>query len=179
MQKEDAMGRQTDEEQNNIDMEKLMNLYGDGLLRLCYLYLHDWQLAEDAVQDVYINIFRKYKGFLGQSSEKTWITRIAINVCKSYLRTPWKKKVVYGDLNPLWDEEKEAEEAVFRDDTVILAIRQLKPKYREVVLLFYYQELKVKEIAGILGISESAVTVRLTRAREQLKGKLERWYLDE
>lgn len=87
--------------------------------------------------------------------------------------------MVYGDLNPLWDEEKEAEEAVFRDDTVILAIRQLKPKYREVVLLFYYQELKVKEIAGILGISESAVTVRLTRAREQLKGKLERWYLDE
>lgn len=49
MQKEDVMGRQTDEEQNNIDMEKLINLYGDGLLRLCYLYLHDWQLAEDAV----------------------------------------------------------------------------------------------------------------------------------
>ena len=90
-----------------------------------------------------------------------------------------EEKVLYGDLNPVWDEEKEAQEAVFRDDTVILAIYQLKPKYREVVLLFYYQELKVKEIAGILGISESAVTVRLTRAREQLKGKLERWYLDE
>lgn len=173
------MSRQTDKKQINIEMEKLIELYGDELLRLCYLYLHDWQLAEDAVQDVYINIFRKHKGFHGQSSEKTWITRIAINVCKSYLRTPWKKKVIYGDLNPVWDEEKEAKEAVFRDDTVILAIYQLKPKYREVVLLFYYQELKVREIAETLGISQSAVTVRLTRAREQLKGKLERWYLDE
>lgn len=173
------MSRQTDKKQINIEMEKLIELYGDELLRLCYLYLHDWQLAEDAVQDVYMNIFRKYNEFHGQSSEKTWITRIAINVCKSYLRTPWKKKVLYGDLNPAWDEEKEAEEAVFRDDTVILAIYQLKPKYREVVLLFYYQELKVREIAETLGISQSAVTVRLTRAREQLKGKLERWYLDE
>ena len=173
------MSRHIDKKQSNIEIEKLIDLYGDALLRLCYLYLHDWQMAEDAVQDVYINIFRKYKEFQGQSSEKTWITRIAINICKSYLRTPWKKKVLYGDLNPVWDEEKEAQEAVFRDDTVILAIYQLKPKYREVVLLFYYQELKVKEIAGILGISESAVTVRLTRAREQLKGKLERWYLDE
>lgn len=173
------MSRQTDKQQKNIDMEKLIELYGEELLRLCYLYLHDWQLAEDAVQDVYINIFRKYRNFQEQSSVKTWITRIAINVCKSYLRTPWKKKVLYGDLNPVWDEEKEAKETVFRDDTVILAIYELKPKYREVVLLFYYQELKVREIAEILGISQSAVTVRLTRAREQLKDKLERWYLDE
>lgn len=173
------MSRQTDEQLSDIDMEKLIDLYGNELLRLCYLYLHDWQLAEDAVQDVYVKVFLCYKDFCGKSSEKTWMTRIAINICKSYLRTPWKKKVMYGDLNPVWDEEKEAKEAVFHDDTVISAIYRLKPKYKEVVLLFYYQELKVREIAEILGISESAVTVRLTRAREQLKGKLERWYLDE
>ena len=62
------MSRHIDKKQSNIEIEKLIDLYGDALLRLCYLYLHDWQLAEDAVQDVYINIFRKYKEFQGQSS---------------------------------------------------------------------------------------------------------------
>ena len=58
------MSRHIDKKQSNIEIEKLIDLYGDALLRLCYLYLHDWQLAEDAVQDVYINIFRKYNKFI-------------------------------------------------------------------------------------------------------------------
>ena len=65
------------------------------------------------------------------------------------------------------------------DDTVINAVCSLKPKYKEVILLFYYQEMKAKDIANILNISESAVTVRLTRAREQLKKSLKGWYFDE
>lgn len=172
------MSRQTDEQQTNIDMEKLIDLYGDELLRLCYLYLHDLQLAEDAVQETYIRIFRGYKKFLGKCREKTWITRIAINVCKSYLRSPWKQKIFYGDIETVWDEER-VQEPEIKDDTVIRAIDRLNPKYREVILLFYYQEFKTAEIAQILGISLSAVTVRLTRAREQLKDSLEGWYFDE
>lgn len=160
-------------------MEKLIELYGDELLRLCFLYLHDLQLAEDAVQETYIRIYKNYDKFLGKSAEKTWITRIAINVCKDYLRSPWKQRVIYGGIEPGYDKDTQARETELYDDTVICAIGQLKPKYREVVLLFYYQELKTSEIAEILGISVSAVTVRLTRAREQLKKKLEGWYLDE
>ncbi|MEA4986879.1 MAG: sigma-70 region 4 domain-containing protein, partial [Anaerovorax sp.] len=66
-----------------------------------------------------------------------------------------------------------------KDDTVLNEISKLKPKYREVILLFYYQELKVKEIVAALNITESAVTVRLSRAREQLKKSLKGWYFDE
>lgn len=179
MQKEAVMSRQTDEQQKNINMEKLIDLYGDELLRLCYLYLHDLQLAEDAVQEAYIRIFRGYEKFQGKSKEKTWITRIAINVCKSYLRSSWKQKVFYGDIETVQDEKQIAQEMEIKDDTVIRAIYQLKPKYKEVILLFYYQEFKVAEIAQILDISASAVTVRLTRAREQLKDRLEGWYFDE
>lgn len=173
------MSRQTDNQENHMDIERIMNLYGDELLRLCYLYLHDWQMAEDVLQDTFISAFRSFHKFKGESLEKTWLTRIAINTCKSYLRTSWKKKVVYRDEASLWNEEKEAVEMELCDDTVIKAVWQLKPRYREVILLFYYQELKIREIAGVLKISESAVTVRLSRAREQLKGKLERWYYDE
>lgn len=173
------MSRQTDNQEKHMDIERIMGLYGDELLRLCYLYVHDWQMAEDVLQDTFISAFRNFHKFQGESSEKTWLTRIAINTCKSYLRTPWKKKVIYQGETPLWNDEKEVAEMEFCDDTVIKAVCQLKPRYREVILLFYYQELKIKEIAGILKISESAVTVRLSRAREQLKGKLERWYYDE
>lgn len=173
------MSRQTDSQKKNMDMEKLIDLYGNDLLRLCYLYLHDLQLAEDAVQETYIKVFRGYEKFQGKCREKTWITRIAINVCKSYLRSPWEQKIFYGDIEAVWGENGKQQEMEMKDDTVIRAIYQLRPKYKEVILLFYYQELKVAEIAQILGISVSAVTVRLTRAREQLKNSLEGWYFDE
>lgn len=183
------MSRRKDQEQENKgsngkvlqepDMEKLIALYGDELLRLCYLYLHDLQLSEDAVQETYLRIFKNYDRFLEKCAEKTWITRIAINVCKDYLRSPWQQRLFFGGIEPVYGKEPQGREMEIKDDTVISAICGLKPKYREVVLLFYYQELKTREIAHILGISVSAVTVRLTRAREQLKGKLKGWYFDE
>lgn len=54
--------------------------------RLCFMYLSDWQLAEDALQETFLKVFRKYDTFAGRSSEKTWLVRIAVNVCKDYLR---------------------------------------------------------------------------------------------
>ena len=162
--------------QNSVpDMQRLINEYGNSLLRMCFLYLHDIQLAEDAVQETYIKVYRNWKKFKGDSSEKTWITRIAINTCRSQLRSSYMKNLVLS-------EDVEAEpsyEDKINDDTVLNAVSELETKYREVILLFYYQELKIKEIAGILGISESAVTVRLSRARNQLKITLKGWYFDE
>ena len=63
-------------------LERLMNTYGDELLRMCFLYLKDYQLAEDAVQDTFLKAMKSYQFFQHQSSEKTWLTRIAINCCK-------------------------------------------------------------------------------------------------
>lgn len=157
------------------DMERLINQYGDNLLRMCYLYLHDLQLAEDAVQDTYIKVYKNWDAFKGESSEKTWITSIAINVCKSRLRSSWYKNLLFHrelKQEPYYEDK-------IKDDTVLNEISKLKPKYREVILLFYYQELKVKEIVAALNITESAVTVRLSRAREQLKKSLKGWYFDE
>jgi RNA polymerase sigma-70 factor (ECF subfamily) len=67
-------------------MQRLIDEYGNSLLRMCYLYFHDLQLAEDAVQDTYIKVYQNRDKFKGACSEKTWITGIAINVCKSHLR---------------------------------------------------------------------------------------------
>lgn len=56
---------------------------------------------------------------------------------------------------------------------------ELPPKYRAVVILYYYEELDSGEIAKMLGLSVSAVTMRLSRARQKLKGRLEGWYYDK
>ncbi|MBN7773109.1 RNA polymerase sigma factor [Clostridium aminobutyricum] len=158
------------------DMQRLIREYGDSILRMCVLYLHDIHLAEDAVQETYIRVYEKWGQFKGNCSEKTWITSIAINVCKSQLRSAWfrnrlckeeAQKEPFQEDPPLWD------------DTVLQEISSLKPRYKEVILLFYYQEMKTKEIAVALGVTESAVSVRLNRARKQLKKSLKGWYYDE
>lgn len=73
------------------NIEYLMEKYGDDILRMCYLYLKDYQLAEDAVQETFIKAMNGYESFRHQSSEKTWLVRIAINCCKNIMRTHWFK----------------------------------------------------------------------------------------
>ncbi len=158
-----------------LNMERIVDEYGNRLFRMCYLYLKDIQLAEDAVQDTFIKIYRNYNQFQGGSNEKTWIMRIAINVCKDYLRSSWRKRVtpVESLADILAPEEPIAEDKLLLDEVL-----KLKPKYKEVLLLFYYQDIKISDIAQILQIPESTVSVRLKRAREQLKKNLEGWDFD-
>ncbi len=155
------------------DMERIVDQYGTGLLRMCYLYLKDMQLAEDAVQDTFLKVYRSYGQFNGGAGEKTWVTRIAINVCKDYLRTAWRRRVnVVEELNDIPDAEGPH---AAEDGALLEEVMALKPKYREVLLLYYYQDLKISEISKVLGAPESTISVRLKRAREQLKSRLEGW----
>lgn len=159
------------------DIDDLVSKYGDSLLRMCFLYLNDIHLAEDAVQDTFLKVYKCYPQFKGDSEVKTWITRIAINVCKNYQRSSWWKHIdvakslekVVADQNP---------ESI-QDDTLILEIMKLPYKYKEVILLFYYYDMPIREISLVLNISQSTVSVRLKRAREKLKSRLKGWYYDE
>ena len=152
-------------------LEQAVKTHGDSLLRMCFLYLHDRQLAEDAVQETFLRAYKAYDNFRGDSSEKTWLTRIAVNVCKSALR---RERPL-----PLSDAPEDSYEAQFRDDTVLQAVCALPQKLREVVLLYYYQELSTPEIAHMLHLPRNVITARLSRARAQLKIQLKGWYLDE
>jgi RNA polymerase sigma-70 factor (ECF subfamily) len=145
---------------------------------MSYLYLKDIHLAEDAVQDTFIKVYKSYPQFKGNSGLKTWIMRIAINVCKNYRRTSWWKRIdVLESLNSIPAEAGAAPD--LRDDTLLLEIMRLSPKYKEVILLFYYQDMTTREISRALNIPESTVSVRLKRARERLKIKLKGWYYDD
>lgn len=152
------------------DFNRLIDGYGTEILRLCYLYLKDYQLAEDACQDTFLQVYKHFHNFKGNSSEKTWITKICINTCKNYLRSSWVRKVVLNDEKI--KNQRVSEKELFNrleNNELFKLIMDLKPKYKDIILMYYYQQLSTKEIAEIIGISESNVCTRLSRARQNLK----------
>ncbi len=165
---------------NKINEEKLTQLindYGNDILRLCTLYLKDRYLAEDALQETFIKVWKKYDTFNGKANEKTWITRIAINVCKNYLRTSWVQNTQCMDILDIARTSPSQCQHLEESVDLINAILELNDKYRKVLLLYYYEEFSVKEISNILDIKQSTVMSLLKRGREQLRRKLEKEYL--
>ena len=154
-------------------LERAMEQYEESLLRMCFVYLGDAQLAEDAVQETFLKAYRSLSGFRGEASEKTWLLRIAINTCKDMRRGAWFRHV---DRNVALDQLREpsAPDAAF-DDSLTRAVMALKPRYRAAVLLCYYKGLTGQEAAQALGVSRATVMNRLRKAKEQIKKALEAW----
>lgn len=148
---------------------RLMNEYGDAILRMCFLYLKDYHLAEDAAQETFIKAMKSYSSFQHKSDEKTWLTRIAINCCKSTMRTRWFKMIRTDSSDNLTEDSTNQIEEFFKKESLTNAIMKLNENERKLIILYYYQELPVKEIAIIVGKKENTVNQQLRRAREKLK----------
>jgi len=147
------------------------------LLRLCFAYLCDSALAEDAVQETFFKAWKSRDRFRGEAEEKTWLTRIAINTCKDLLKSAWMKNTdrsVTPDILPEgsvpFDE---------RDDTVTRAVMALPPKIKEVTLLHWYQGMTLDEMSKALRLPRSTVNYRLKKAKLMLKQELEDWYYED
>ncbi len=152
-------------------IETLVQTHQRELLRLCYLYLHDVQLAEDAVQETFLKAVKAWHAFRGESSEKTWLTRIAVRTCCDMRRSFWFRRVDrYVTPEMLPEIAADAEED---DQALTLAVMNLPRRLREAVILYYYQDMSVGEIAELLGVSQPGVSNRLKRARVKLKEYLE------
>lgn len=153
-----------------MNMEEMIARYGDGILRLCLLYLGDRQLAEDAFQETFVKAWRRQDTFRGESSIKTWLSRIAVNTCRDMLRRGWfrlmKRSEPIESLFALAAPQEEARSDV-RD-----AVLALPGKYREVIVLYYDQEMTLKEIAETTGMTVNSVSTRLRRARALLRKAL-------
>ena len=156
-------------------LDALMRQHGSRLLRLCAMNLRDASLAQDAVQDTFLKAFRQFHRFRGDADALTWLTAIAINVCRDYHRTAWFRHVD----RRMDDLPEQAANFPFQDNTVITEVMNLPDKYREVILLRYYQDMKQKEVAAALGLTERAVRQRLHKANAILRERLKEWYEDE
>ena len=158
------------------ELDRLMEEYGSALLRMCALYLKDADLAQDAVQETFLKAYRRLSDYRGDSSEKTWLTSICINVCRDMLRTAWFRHQSRVEVDSLPERPADFD---FPDNTVLTEVMQLPAKYREVILLRYYEGLKLKEIASALGLSDGRVRSRLNKANGILRDRQEEWYYDE
>jgi len=153
------------------DMDAMVREFGDNLLRMCIVYLRDVALAEDAVQETFMRVYKAYPKFRHECSLRTWITGIAINVCRSMLRSAWRRRVSVTDTIEQLGRAYE-----MPDHTLTEAVMNLPAKQREAVVMHYIEGMKIREIADVLKIPLQTVSSRLNRARESLRAELKEWY---
>lgn len=165
------------EEDSRAAITRLMEQYGSRLIRMCALQLRDGHLAQDAVQETFLRAYRHWQDYRMEASEITWLSRIAVNVCRDMKKSAWMRRWRRrADVDALPEIPSDF---AFPDDTVLQAVMDLPEKYRAAVLLRYYQGMKLKEAAAALGLSDGAVRKRLLQANALLRERLKEWYFDE
>lgn len=150
---------------------QIIEEYGNKLLRTCYLILKDREEAEDVVQETFIKVFQKLDTFKENSSFFTWIYAIALNLCRDRLR----KKQDMLTLEDEWVGENDVEFHVEKNiDREILRkeIFDMNSLYREILVLFYFEELSIKEISNLLNEKEGTIKSKLSRGRNILRESL-------
>jgi RNA polymerase sigma-70 factor, ECF subfamily len=160
---------------NEPDIERLISEYSKGLVRLCYMLLKDVHLAEEAAWDTLYRAYRGYSRFRKESIEKTWITKIAINVCKNYMRKASYKELADSDyisLNYASNHESLAEFRSLEAVELLNSVHALPEKYRQVILLRYYEQMSIVEISKLLNEKQNTISVRIRRAQDLLKQAL-------
>jgi RNA polymerase sigma-70 factor, ECF subfamily len=169
--------------------ETIVRRYGGCLLGAARRLLGNEADAQDAVQDAFSSAFNSIAGFRGDASISTWLHRIVVNAALMQLRRRRRcSEVAIEDLSPRfsvdmpgaradmpavggaehWTEVRETRDRVRR------CIDQLPAHYRSVLLMRDIEELTTSEVAARLSLNPNTVKVRLHRARQALKGLLDR-----
>lgn len=145
-----------------IEFHEIVDRYGNMLINLAYSFCRNKTDAEDVVQDVFIKYIQKAPNFLSEEHQKAWLMRVTINTAINYKNTFWNKNKKSLEDYEMVSVSAETEE--IWDD-----VRKLPDKYRIVIDLYYREGLSIKEIAFVLGKSESTVGTQLERGRKKLK----------
>lgn len=153
------------------EYERLTSLYLDSIYRVALNGCRNYADAEDVVQNTFLKLWNRKEDFESDEHARKWLIRVAINDCNSLWRSSWKRRTTYLD--------ELSQEPVFstpEKSCLYYAIMELPAKYRQIIYLYYFEDYSVKEVAQIMGISESAVQTRLLRARQKIKERLkEAW----
>lgn len=145
--------------------EQIYSQYKDTVFCIAVMYLKDYQLAEDASQEVFIKVFKKLSGLKDEDKAKAWISKITINICRDKLRHKSRGEIP-SDTFPESAAHGLSEDVRL---TVSDALARLAPKLREVVILHYFQGFTQKEISQLLKIPTTTTAYRIREAKAQLK----------
>ena len=152
-------------------LHETMERHTEHLLRLAYFYVQSWEAAEDIVQESFIALYEKAAQYKGEASVKNYVRKIVINRCHDHLRKK-KRRQLFLPFRYVKSAEQEVVLSTEKS-TLLEALMRLDDKYREAIILYYFEELSTVQIAGLLGLNESTVRSRLKRARDELRGYLD------
>jgi RNA polymerase sigma-70 factor (ECF subfamily) len=155
----------------SVDLQELIDAHGDRLLRSAYLLCGDKTEAQDLAQETFLQAFKSAHWFRGDSAVYTWIYGILRHVCHRHLRK--QKHLVFGGELHLKESfhpiPGHALDEDFRAAKLAQALQGLSPEHREMIVLRYYENLKIQEIASQTGLSAGTVKSRLHYAVRRLE----------
>ena len=152
----------------------VMEKYKDNVFSAAFSICTNAADAEDVVQETFIRYHTTDTQFADEQHIRAWLLRVAINKAKNVTMSFWRRKGV-----PLEDYAESLAFPSPEAEEVFDTVMRLPEKYRIVIHLFYYEDYSVREIAGILRITESNAKVRLSRGRRLLKQELQEAWEDE
>ena len=147
---------------NERDIRETVIKYSDMLYRICIVILCNEQDVQDAVQETFCRYLEKAPDFHDEEHEKAWLIRLATNICRDMIRFRIRHPKVSID-------EVENTLAAPEQKEILRELLELPVKQKTVLYLHYVEGYQIKEIADILGITESAVKTRLLRGRKQMR----------
>ena len=154
---------------NCASFEKLLLQYKSYLYKVAYTYVKDKQVALDILQETSFKAWLNIHTLKDEEKFKPWITKILVNTALNYIKK--ESKVIYmEDENPIIYSEKSIsiEEKLDLYDAIDL----LKPKYKTVIILKYFDDMKIEDISYVLNTPENTVKSHLKRAKESLSSIL-------
>lgn len=177
----EKINKQSDEElvsnivKNNDTLlfEVLYDRFAHLVYNKCYGFAKDEDEAKDLTQDVFLKLFVKLASFKGKSKFSTWLYAFTYNHCVNYVTRNTAKKfekqsVDYADIENISEEPNEEEFNDMRLDKLKKALELVSPDEKMILLLKYQDNLSIKEIESVLDIGESAVKMRIKRAKDKL-----------
>ncbi len=170
------------EPQRKADIKKLplevtdevVRYYSPMIYRIALTKTQSSHDADDIFQDVFLKLCLNEKPFESEEHRKAWLIKVTINCCNSHFTAPWRKNVDTLEdaiISQIPDESTEVCDLGDGPD-VYSQVLKLPQNMREVVLLYYYEEMSIREISQILQTSEVNIKKRLSRARQRLKLEL-------
>ena len=166
------------ETQKNAYFEQLYERYSDKVYRKCLSFTKDPVQAEDLTHDIFLKLVIKLGGFKEQAKFSTWLYSITYNHCTDHMRSPQRRTEVFMDEG--WErldvgsDDGLAELAELEAQKLKQAMEKLDPAEQSLLLMKYQDNISIREIADLSGITESAVKMRLKRTRD----KVRKYYLE-
>lgn len=157
---------------DSLAYAELVDRYKNAVYYHCFAIVRNEDVAEDIAQETFINAYYKLKQYNNNYSLATWLFRISTNKCLSYLKKHRREVALDDTLVAAMQSHEPSPHKRALEAELHSAVQSLRPNYRAVISLYYWQGQEYAEIARILDVPINTVRVWLKRAKEELKKEL-------